>query len=295
MITGGSILNQFKQFESGIPSSLIPQTTLEAMIPTQMGNLLETAVPGMPLNPSTLLTAIPDLTALPANPSALLTALPSDPSALLTALPALTAVPGIPIPPLNGVGTKSILLDYSSGWKVDKTDQYLTDITQQGDWVIAIVKPGLSVAVLPPNQPGSSASTVTVTMKLSINTPDQGAGVRCMVQDAANYYQVEVKNKSFAISKVVNGKVIPLTSPPSKPSQFMGAKGLVGGADIIVTCTPYGIGITVNGMEETHLVPDPDSSFSSGKVAIFASPITKNVGGIGGYGSFGKVKIESSN
>ena len=115
-----------------------------------------------------------------------------------------------------------------------------------------------------------------------------------MLQDQDNYYQVEIKDKSFAISKIKDGKLAPLTSPAWKPSQFIGAKGLSGGADIEVVCNPDGIGLSINGSAETPLVADPDSSFSSGRVAIFAEPGAKQTNGPYAFVTFGGFKVEAS-
>ena len=313
MYSGVSIWNQLRQFS---PENLIPQSTLEALLPTGMGNLMETVMPQLTLDPSTLLTAGPGglnpstlLTAVPGgldpslmqtasagglNPSDLLTSVPGglDPSTLLSAVPKSTGMPilGTPMPPGNG---KSILLDYSTQWSVKENNQYVTDISQQGDWAIGVKQPALSVAALIPQQPDSSAAAVTVTLNLSTRAPNQIAGVRCMLQDENNYYQGALRNKSFAILKVLDGKPVPLTSPEWKPSQFIGSKGLVGGAAVIVTCNPNGIGLTVNGTEETPLVPDPDSSFSSGRVAVFVTGANQSSAGYTGYAVFGKVKASN--
>jgi len=231
----------------------------------------------MTLEPSTILTMIPDLTTM-------------DPSALLTALP----MQSTPVPPSAKSSGNVILLDQSSGWKLTDTNQYRTDISQQGNWAIEAKQAGLTVAVLPPGQPDSNATSFTVKVNLATDSAGQVAGVRCMLQDQNNYYQVALKDKSFAISKVVDGQPTPLTSPAWKPSQFIGSKGLNAGADIEVVCNSFGIGLSINGTAEIPLVADPDSSFSSGKVALFAGPGDKQANGYYAFATFGSFKADGS-
>jgi hypothetical protein len=173
---------------------------------------------------------------------------------------------------------KNIQVDYTDGWKLANTSQYLTDITQQGSRVISVKQAGLTVAVLPDTQPAPGVGNYFVKAHISTLAPGQRAGIRCYIQDEKNYYQIELKDNNFAIGKVLDGKLIPLTGPYWQKSQFMKPEGMVGGVEVELFCSNMGLGISIEGTEETPLIADPDASFTSGEVAIFAAPADKPTG-----------------
>jgi hypothetical protein len=259
-----------------IASGVNSWNQIEALIPTNMRSLVETAVPGVSLEPSDLQTLIPDLTL--------------EPSGLLTALPFQESPP----PPTPKAGLTSFLVDNSSEWKVVDTDQYHTDTSQPGIWTLGVKKPRLTVAVLPPGQPDKAVTSVTIKFKLITDTPFAMAGVRCILQDKDNYYQVALMDQSFAISKVLNGTLTPLTSPYWRPSHSIGPEGLMGGASIEVNCSPTGLTLSVNGNTEIGLVPNPGSSFGSGRVAVFSGSGDNLVKEFYALATFGNFTIEPS-
>lgn len=161
-------------------------------------------------------------------------------------------------------------LDYRSQWEVADTHQYLTDISQQGDWSIGIKVPEISVAVYPPIQPDAWSANYVITVDMSSLAPGQIAGIRCQVQDESNYYQVVFRDLQYAVGSVVDGELTPLTDPYWQTSQFIGAGGLMGGANVSVTCAGSDIGLSIEGLGEFPLISDPAASFTSGAVALFA-------------------------
>jgi hypothetical protein len=191
------------------------------------------------------------------------------------------------------VATEDILLDYSDQWQVEDTDQYRTDISQRGDWAIGVKQADMSVAVISPGQAAAGVENVLITMDVATSAADQIAGVRCQVQDEKNYYQVSFKNKQFAIGRVVDGQLTPLTEPYWKDSQFIGTEGLPGGTNVTVTCQGSSIGVTIEGMGEIPLVSDPDDRFQQGKIALFAAPAEKMTDEFFSFAIFNNLTIET--
>ena len=191
------------------------------------------------------------------------------------------------------VVTDDILLDYSDHWQVEDTDQYRTDISQRGDWAIAVKQADITVAVIQPGQAATGVENVLITMDVATSAADQIAGVRCQVQDEKNYYQVSFKNKQFAVGRVVDGKLTALTEPYWKDSQFIGTEGLPGGANITVTCQGSSIGVSIEGMGEIPLVSDPDNRFQQGKIALFAAPAEKMADEFYSFAIFNNLTIET--
>jgi cytoskeletal protein RodZ len=191
------------------------------------------------------------------------------------------------------VATKDILLDYSDQWQVEDTDQYRTDISQRGDWAIGVKQADMSVAVISPGQAAAGVENVLITMDVATSAADQIAGVRCQVQDEKNYYQVSFKNKQFAIGRVVDGQLTPLTEPYWKDSQFIGTEGLPGGTNVTVTCQGSSIGVSIEGMGEIPLVSDPDDRFQQGKIALFAAPAEKMTDEFFSFAIFNNLTIET--
>ncbi len=187
----------------------------------------------------------------------------------------------------------AILLNYSDQWQVEDTDQYRTDISQRGDWAIGVKEADMSVAVIPPGQASTGVANVLITMDVATSAVDQIAGVRCQVQDEKNYYQVSFKNKQFAVGRIVDGKLTPLTEPYWKNSQFIGSEGMPGGANVTVTCQGSNIGVSIEGMGEIPLVSDPDDRFQKGKIALFAAPADKMTGEFFSFAIFNNLNIET--
>ena len=126
-----------------------------------------------------------------------------------------------------------------------------------------------------------------------INGPDDNRfGVLCRYQDEKNYYQVSLKNNQFAIGMVVDGKLTPLTEPYWKDSQFIGADGLPGGANVTVTCQGSSIGLSIEGMGEIPLLSDPENHFQHGKVALFAAPAENITDEFYSFVAFNNLTIE---
>jgi hypothetical protein len=175
---------------------------------------------------------------------------------------------------------------------VEDTDQYRTDISQRGDWAIGVKQTEITVAVIPPIQAAAEAEDVLIKMDVATSATDQIAGVRCQVQDDKNYYQVSFKNKQFAIGRVVDGKLTPLTEPYWKDSQFIGSEGMPGGANVTVTCQGSSIGVSVEDMGEIPLVSDPDNRFQRGKIALFAAPAENLTDEFYSFAIFNNLTIE---
>ena len=191
------------------------------------------------------------------------------------------------------VSTEDILLDYSDQWQVEDTDQYRTDISQRGDWAIGVKQADMSVAVISPGQAAAGVENVLITMDVATSATDQIAGVRCQVQDEKNYYQVSFKNKQFAVGRIVDGQLTPLTEPYWKDSQFISSEGMPGGANITVTCQGSSIGVSIEGMGEMPLVSDPDDSFQSGQIALFAAPADQMTDEFFSFAVFNNLTIET--
>ncbi len=192
----------------------------------------------------------------------------------------------------TSAATEDILLDYSDQWQVEDTDQYRTDISQRGDWAIGVKQDALSAAVIPPGQATGRSGNVLITMDVSTGAADQIAGVRCQVQDERNYYQVSFKNNQFAVGRVVDGVLTPLTEPYWKDSQFMEPDGMTGGANVTVTCQGSSIGVSIEGMGEIPLVSDPDDRFQKGQIALFAAPAEKMTDEFFSFAIFNNLTIE---
>lgn len=196
-------------------------------------------------------------------------------------------------PAVTPAVTEDLLLDYSDQWQVEDTDQYRTDISQRGDWAIGVKQTDITVAVIPPGQAAAGAENVLITMDVSTSAADQIAGVRCQVQDEKNYYQISFKNKQFAVGRVVDGELTPLTEPYWKDSQFIGSEGMPGGANVMVTCQGSSIGVSIEGMGEIPLVSDPDDRFQSGQLALFAAPAGEMTDEFFSFAIFNNLTIET--
>lgn len=190
-------------------------------------------------------------------------------------LPELPFPPDVQLPPLDepfepSYSANQLLLDYRDEWTLADLHAYTTDFFQQGAWMIGVKQPGVLVAAMPPPQPEAWQSNYAVSVDISVNSPFDTAGILCQVQDENNYYQVSFRNDQYAVAKVLNGELIPLTDPYWQTSQFIPPGGLMAGASVSVACMGSGIGVSVEGLGEAPMISDPDDSFTSGAVAVFA-------------------------
>jgi hypothetical protein len=204
--------------------------------------------------------------------------------------------PTQPLPtqtPLPPKAAEPILLDYTAQWQLSDTSDYVTDISQQGYWILEARKPLADIAILTPKQPGTNVGSYTISVNVESQIPGETLGLRCQVQDEKNYYQVALKGDSFAIGKVLDGTLIPLTDPVWQRSQFIGPHGVTDATDIAMVCMGSQIGFLVNGTAETPLVADSDNSFTSGGVAVFAMAGKSPVDGFYTNAGFRGFKIEA--
>jgi len=189
-------------------------------------------------------------------------------------------------------GGNSVLVDETGTMSYPDNDQFKIDLSQQQAWLIDIKQPGLNVAILPSGQLDQTTPSVLVDLTLTTSAAGQIAGVRCMFAGSNNYYQVALRDKEFAIGLMMNGKFTQLTSPNWKTSQFINANGLNGGADIEVACTPYGAGLSINGMGEIPLTAGSDEHYAGGQIALFAESGTSQANGLYTSATFASLKIK---
>ena len=266
------------------PGGVNPAST-KGLIPTDLAIPPDLPIPSeLPIPTGKL--AIPTLKfTLPANlfdtPQAKATSTPRPPN------PAPSNTPA-------GSAGKSILLDFTSSMDLGDNPDYRTDISQQGAYLLGVKQAGMDMGVITQKQPSKNAFNVIVSTKITTGAAGQIAGVRCMLQDKANYYEVQLKDKSFSIVKVLDGVTTALIDPAWQTSQFINAKGLTGGAQVDVVCNSFGIGLSIEGMGEIPLVVDPDSSFTSGKVAVSVRAGSQSSGGYTSYATFGSIKIQAN-
>jgi hypothetical protein len=265
LIAGPRIQNQIQSSLSNLPSATLAATTLpepqatENRAPTQVAIATETSVPAQPA------------ATVPA---------PTQPLSTLTTVAPQAIAP--------------IFLDYTAEWQLADTPHYLTDISQQGYWIVKAKDAGADITVLTPNQLKAGVGSSTVSVNVQAQMADQVLGIRCQVKDEKNYYEVALQNKSFAIGKVLDGNFTPLTDPVWQRSQFIGSQGWSESADISLLCMGNQIGFSVNGTEETPLLVDTDNSFSSGGVAIFTTAGKTPVDGFYSAAGFRDLKIATT-
>ncbi len=282
LIAGGAIIGVIVCLGfAGLALWLTAGPQIENQIQNRLSSLPSaTLAPTAPLEPAA--------TEKPASTPAVLTTETSVPTQLSTPIqsqPTLTSVVPLAIAP--------ILLDYTTQWQLADTPHYLTDISQQGYWIVKAKDPDTDITLLTPNQLKAGVGGITVSVTVQAQMSDQILGIRCQVKDEKNYYEVALQNKSFAIGAVLNGNFTPLTDPVWQHSQFIGSEGLSGGTDISMFCKGSQIGFSVNGTEETPLVSDPDNSFTNGSVAVFATAGKTPVDGFYSAAGFRNLKIKA--
>jgi hypothetical protein len=222
------------------------------------------------------------------------TSIPSDTSQALKSTNTTSPAKNTPtLQQTTDAKVNSILINETGTMNFGDNVNYNIDISQNLAWKIDILKPGWNVAILPPGQLKGTVPSTTVDLTVTTSGSEQIAGVRCMFGETGDYYQVALKDKSFAIGEMINGKFVQLTSPYWKTSQFFDDQGLTGSAAIEVVCTPYGVGLSINGNAEIPLTAGDHDNYPGGPIALFAESPTDST--TGSYTSviFAKLNISA--
>jgi hypothetical protein len=160
--------------------------------------------------------------------------------------------------------------DPNSGWGIDSNQSYATEYTQQQNYAITILVPNRYVFVTPP--PTLTLPFKNATVKVEIkqgNYPGSSYGVMCGFQNNSSFYAVQFKGREYSVVKMVQGLSTTITSPEWKKAsniEYVDGRGYV---HLTVNCNESSIGIQINGQSQPVVV-DPDNTFQSGDVAIFA-------------------------
>jgi hypothetical protein len=181
--------------------------------------------------------------------------------------------------------------DLNSGWPENINDNYGVGYFQQQNYAISIFQPDYTAWVFPPHNLKGPFQEAIIQVRVKPDSNGGGFGIFCGYQDDQNYYEVFFEQGDYAIGKVVQDKYYPLTDPKWIKADNIQNVDEQGYIHLTVNCMQGSIGVEINDYGQ-KLVTDPDNSFPSGDVAIFASSGPAKKDGVYNQTLFDDFKLE---
>ena len=224
-------------------------------------------------------TMTPPTTASPAAPPALeATPTPMDmPADIPTDTPMPSETPSSN--PVNSSATQYFddFSNINGGWMNVFEDNYSMEYFQGGKYAIALRVPQLMAMAFPPYPFTKPIKNIAVSVKAQGEGGNGFYGVLCHYQDQSNYYRASFSGDQYAVDKMVNGQLTPLTSPFWKPilAYQPDADGYI---SITLICADGRIQLLVNDMGQEIIT---DTDLDQGDALLFAaSGDTTNADGV---------------